>query len=1223
MELRIVYDNLGSYIPYFAWNEGLCLYYNRTDGINCLQNADLEAINFVGQRIGIQSSNADSCIQQFYRTVIEFCGVFYPSCDFGSILKKMSEDKFYVVSYERRILLTEDKKAKTFKNPNLAIAIFINLGFSFTEQNFDVDHLGEGEIVQQQQFNVYFKILHNIDIYEHYYKWNEALRKHYFDKKKENILLYVDEKIIEKVGSYNKIPLSLSGNYKEDFERTVLEFSDVFYESKNILRNSYTLRNDIFSTKCKNSRLLFTENGNPIQFDVPFLSIVLYILLKVDNGDSQQWENVTKALMLTPGETLDRDSILPLWESISAYNPLFDKDASVYERRRNGREDYIGRLKYHLPLPSSVRGKIHDAIYKSSAWKLIGLVPATELISRIQHSIKDDKTKETITRIITSTFSNRDEENYAVSFRKLQSVIEDFDIDDYLSKLEERSQKTDFKKSIISGEFALGLFYPDDNSGMDNSVVLLTTVQQEVDHNGYFIAEGDSGTLDGYNTYFVKVNGSESVAIKEYSITKNGYSINPIKIEDVVFFYKFDEGLYIQTRTIIPAASYVIAVKTNAENKFEEWCKTNNNDVFKRTDTADLLGEGWSYYYSFDALKGQYYEIEDYKEQVSTSNKVSRGGGIYNNEGRYFINALPYFEIPDTINTESLKIYININGVLFEDYEKIYASGKLIIDIKSTPVLSDDVAYCDISIYEKDSLLLHEELEIVGQGISFDPSSLYRYDKYGNRTEEEQACFYGNTIPNIKQALLGASNPNVTRISEISEDFYFINLLAACCYNAESSEIGHDKFRKCVNYASTRLGIDPQQAGFIRDVKRLFARAGIISIDYARSKYQAIPPLFSRCPYSRLGSSDHRLYLLSGCYTKVFLADLLDFCKRTHVEVFRFNIDHAKKDVDKFLPPVVLIGSNFLSQQFRDEYNHQFDVIENYDMAYALIEMIPDVKSLSKSFSKFTSSKENELYLNLPKESLRPRIRDDKNVHHKHWYFENTEGQFALIDKSMLPWASIHALRCKNKPMVIVRNNNILITRDVLLPIYLQRALYMMNLGLPKTEKVFFCNDDSSNGYYYSLMDKYYLGNGNETRATLLALKLTGEAVNATGIGLARKELSSNYKLSFWKSKDLSHKYTSRYLVLTNKSGNQVVAIKHNDCVYVNCNGILKKVLCESANKGLSFIICENWQPGKGYSAIGYSRQMGAYFETKYKLTDGYIDIPNKDNFNIEDIIIA
>lgn len=72
-------------------------------------------------------------------------------------------------------------------------------------------------------------------------------------------------------------------------------------------------------------------------------------------------------------------------------------------------------------------------------------------------------------------------------------------------------------------------------------------------------------------------------------------------------------------------------------------------------------------------------------------------GGIKKSNGCYFINALPYFEIPTIYNPEDIKVFMNLNG---SDREDIFTykviDNRIILDIKEMPIGSSEIAYMDI-----------------------------------------------------------------------------------------------------------------------------------------------------------------------------------------------------------------------------------------------------------------------------------------------------------------------------------------------------------------------------------------------------------------------------------------------------------------------------------------------------------------------------------------------
>lgn len=234
-------------------------------------------------------------------------------------------------------------------------------------------------------------------------------------------------------------------------------------------------------------------------------------------------------------------------------------------------------------------------------------------------------------------------------------------------------------------------------------------------------------------------------------------------------------------------------------------------------------------------------------------------GGIKKSNGAYFINALPYFEIPATIIPEQIKVFLNLNGV-YDENKYIYGvvDNKIIIDIKEMPIESSEVAYVDICL-EHNGNDYCCSINVCGQSICYNPLYTYKYNKFGVLTNDKNDCsFYGNHIDKKYQTekIQGIFQINKEDFSHISDDLYFTNLLAACCYNSEYSEITHAKFRKCVSYAATRLNIDIQKEGFISNTKRLFGKAGIVHFDYSTSKCQAIPPSFMRVPFRYIKQLD-------------------------------------------------------------------------------------------------------------------------------------------------------------------------------------------------------------------------------------------------------------------------------------------------------------------------------------------------------------------------------
>ena len=129
-------------------------------------------------------------------------------------------------------------------------------------------------------------------IYVRYFNWNTALIEYYFKNKQKEIMLYADETILEEIGRGIGIDCT---DYKQTFYKTVESFcrdySETYFNKKD-KTDVLAVANDI----CKQSRKLYVAsfNENKIYkedrqqtYELPYLSIVIYIIMKFDEGETQ------------------------------------------------------------------------------------------------------------------------------------------------------------------------------------------------------------------------------------------------------------------------------------------------------------------------------------------------------------------------------------------------------------------------------------------------------------------------------------------------------------------------------------------------------------------------------------------------------------------------------------------------------------------------------------------------------------------------------------------------------------------------------------------------------------------------------------------------------------------------------------------------------------------------------------------------------------------------
>jgi len=233
-------------------------------------------------------------------------------------------------------------------------------------------------------------------------------------------------------------------------------------------------------------------------------------------------------------------------------------------------------------------------------------------------------------------------------------------------------------------------------------------------------------------------------------------------------------------------------------------------------------------------------------------------------------------------------------------------------------------------------------------------------------------------------------------------------------------------------------------------------------------------------------------------------------------------------------------------------------------------------------------------------------------------YIEKANNVFAEIKNGMTAWASMYCHHEMSTPMVIMqRDYSVYLPTTLLLPNYIERALYLMNLGLPETRKVFVCG--GSGDTYYSLLNQYKLH--NETRCNVLANKLTGSE-NYTTNNLARKGVQTKHKMEFYKSALNGGKYREMYMILRDHSSTDILAVAHRHRVYLNCQGTFFRVDAKNVNEAMTFLIQDRWVFGNGRKSIGYSKGCGQSFESVFSLTDETLELPNLTNFNNESIQI-
>ena len=1084
--------------------------------------------------------------------------------------------------------------------------------------------------------------------YQKYFWWNEGLIDYFLsDFSGREIKLYVDENVLAKVAGNQHIPVN-DENYRDDFTMCVETFCNYYnrylYSCKK--KSPYSAddvserENDKYCTikECKNysfkkhcvrmcdrSDVLAVaqhicsksisyykkdspnsvrrgEDGRAILQRMPFFAIVIYIILKLDNGETQQWSNI--------GSNISEQYVKDLWESISSYNQFFNKDASVYIRTEDQNEDYIGRVKYHILLSSSIRRKLNDAIYKTSIWKFTNTMSFAEQKRRLLNSNRD----------IADYFSNRQIDN-SVYDSKLQTIIEDFNVEDYLDKLEERKRSNEFKQTRNNDEhFTLAISYPERNEPGGPSIRLLTTLHQEMSSDRYYISECISGSLDGYNIHFVKYNDSYDVIIEEHHLRNDEYNIKCLPVNDVLYFYEYHETLYIQTQELNKSNRYIILVRDNERsiNDFGNWAQESGNNhliQYPKETTKKIFGDDWIVYYSNRPINDSR-PVNQHDDMIEVNNNdldtIQFGGGIKNQDRKFFIQALPYIEIPERygdIDNVGIRIKIHDGDRNYEckDYDKRVINGRrLIIDLNNVQSITNQMSCAITLIFPEEEVDL-PCIGICGQDIIYDQDQLYKYDSYGRIVDDDNYVYAGNRFSekDSKPVHRAIIESHLEINNDVPESLYLVNLVSACCYDSPTLEITKDLFEKCLNYATSRIGGKELDT---KDAIQMLSKAGYINLNSSNSKIQIIPPCFSKVPRSTDGYN--QLFVLSGGYTKKFVVDLFEFCRYRNIKIYQRQNEIS---YDGLFPPTILLSHNFSPYVFRQQYNHQFDVRMYEDVPLSLLMSSPIAESVYESFAFNEIDDVSCLNLKETWDRKFPRIRKDNNRHNVHYYIEKKNKLFAEVEKSLLPWAFLYCYSMRNSILAVMGEYHIYLPEwyvrnsqyhsRLILPIALQRSLWMMNLGAPITVKAFVC--DCNNPSFYIEMNKYYLG--GDARSGTLISKLGNKV---------QKRVKTTFKIYFWSTKPELDINEKKYLVLMNE-GSEWVAIGDDSHVFIKWNGVFHRVE-GGMNEIFSFLIKNKWQ----VTEKGLMKNSNGRWSVYRKITKETLPMLDHTQFNIEPLTI-
>ena len=1030
--------------------------------------------------------------------------------------------------------------------------------------------------------------------------WVLALHNYFFSREtEERVFLYVDEQILDQIGAANGL-----GDHNS-FVNTFLVFGNEdrirIYEELSCHKMRYVPQRtpadnrQIFTPNILNFALFLAERtGYPYYF--PYVVLAMYFASNAMRNNHPI------------GRYLKHEFSIQNYRSLEDLFDRLNRDQPAFSNERRTQERFIGLLKYQLILRPSEITEIIEALDRIS-YVEDSCHTYVDVIRRLR-----DFVNPRVRELLTCSLSERDYQY------RIKGILAGFDLESY-----RREHQGDTAR-IREEEFALFLVF---SRGSGRGFRLLSSFRPHENISyGRFSFTPSIDRIEDYNDKYVKVNDSEKVELQGYELEAEGLKIRPVPLGDIVFFYKYDEGRYFQSRKAYPGRKVYVFVRRNAIERWNAWARDHARNCCRKDesyDVSDLTQGNWALYCA-DGLNASYWEARD--NLVNTVRDISKRGGIRcpGERNVYLMNALPYFEFPATIRKEGLTVTVKREGDELtenQDYKCYLQGNRLFIDIIENTDYSESkeikvsIHYVDPDTgdvldtgnnYEGDPVFY-----IRGQAINYSQDGLYRFNKWGDRIMEADSPYIqGNQIVGINECPLGNTRRSIDDLQDFSEiswkSFYFINLLSSCVYMEGSAQITRERFNSCISYASIWLGLDEERI-IPQRVIRMLVNSGYISADYETRHYQAIPPAFIKIPrIFHPAAAASQVWMLTGAFTRLFLKDLVSFCTARGFQLKLRYPDLTGYD-RQLQPPILLIDIRFDPVEFRTEYPyHSFDIKQNVDQSLGLLSLVPSISRYRATMTQVRRDRFTAALMD-PVSDVFPRIRwDNPNRYNRHYYIEESEGQDYLKPSVSENWNDLYCHYRRQIPFVIYGKEHIYLLTRLSLPSLIQRSLFIMNVGMPSFQKAFVCA--SSSGSFYENVKVYKV---NAQSSALLIERLTGNGMADNP--LVREKIATRFGgfvhfMELWQRKDeLNNKLPKELLVLKyrNNITQQIVAVstspqesyvmRENHLLQVipSCNSIMSQILSNP-----------RWQ----------------YTEIEFADNPVEFSMPDRDQYNIETISI-
>lgn len=1051
----------------------------------------------------------------------------------------------------------------------------------------------------------------NTELFE---AWNEALFSHFFPvslEEDEEVCLYITKEDIDDIGQKKGL-----GGYDQFMQLIFLPIDDrkhIFLElwKKYVgTELSQQQRRKLNNTNLFEFATIYTDKALLPHLNCPFLVFVVFVVLMGDECFKKEKRGIGIGNYITKRL---RKSFPTHSQRRGALDVLFNALADNYPHFRAGKQTehkYIGLIRYQLVLSKTQEDSLKKAMYSADlSEELPYNLWALRLRDYLEQSMKELLDKSLNDSILRQRISN---------------IRNNFDPFLY----EQTHQNEDF---CSKGSFVLAV-YEDDYSEENDKLVLLTDINNKTISDGNLkIVKGTIDRLGDFAQYninhvLIGPDGNDRAEMKRYSLTSGENRIKSGVLGNLVFFSRSSGNYLIQADYSQIGKETYILVKHGCEEDWSKFLSDHKSSAVKKIDenyVRRVFGEGWVAYSSSDLE----FTLNTRRSHSNDSSIIMDGGircvGMNN---VYLVNAMPYFEFSEPIDLNKLEVFVKINGEEYKNPDrKIVDRNKLFLGFPQLTIgdCSSEVSItikCKNSVENSKVITIQEKFSIIGQDVKYNEDDLFSVDMWGNTIPN------GEQKPYMKGFMLDASlnrmnlpansglyqNQNIDHgINTHDPRFCLVNLFAAICSMKKDFSVTEKQLWKCIRYAAVQNGLNiVTDTSFYRNLRYLLINSGYINADYNQGRYQPIPPTFMKVPIGLIPGK--KLYMLSGAYTNKFLIKLVNFCTSNNAKIFAHN-DHFNGDIANALMPPVILIYNFNPTRFKEITGCQCMCFNQEDVAINMLRALPTYKSYEQTLRHTPKEVFDTPLTNCDIHSF-PRHRESRATGYgsSHW-IEKRENDFYRVTIKDTAWAKLFCVYMRQETFCIKDQNSLVFPLNIHLPLMMQRALFLTNIGSPKKEKAFICfNTDSANNYY-NLVKRYEIKDATTaTRINHVIQSVTGKPNDESNASVRTRQRCPHYRLYLWKNQQKQSNHPRSLLVLTDQYGNRIhgFAIKGKDT----------KVFFDVGTEKPRFQRVNGDDINLSFSKFLTSRvtweQLGISFENEY------MKIPPIDNYDKEEVVI-